>query len=326
MNLKIYARPRLVYANSETEIPLVSIIIPTYRRESMLKEALTSALLQDTKAPIEIIVVDNDPESAASILAKVPHQQSRHQLRYYVNSANIGMFGNWNQGLSLAKGRWLSFLHDDDWLAPQFVSDMLPLMQDGVEFAVCQVKAGNLGYEPGILPRRRDSDRVSLLTIDDLVYTNPSPAPGLLLSREKLIDIGGFDPDTYPSGDYLTYTRCARSVISVRLNRTLAYYRMSDSQTFKENTLQLMIEQSDRIKRELLSNAQGLSTITYVLSMAYWFRIAREHATDLSLLKFDWRLKIALAISRVQPLLRVAKGVRLLIKFLIRKEWKPSRS
>lgn len=312
MSVHTPAPTRLVHASSRSSAsPLISIIIPTYCRDTMLAEALTSALLQDTAEPIEIIVVDNDPLSTAAVLTQVPHEKTRHQLKYYVNETNLGMTGNWNQGIALARGRWVSMLHDDDWLAPQFISTMLPLMQSGAEFAACNVKTGNQDFNPKILHRSRDSNRVSAITLDDLVYGNPSPAPGLLISREKLIKINGFDHENYPCADYATYIQCARNGKSSRINRTLAYYRTTDSETFKGNTLQLMIEKSDKIKRELLRDLGTLSSITYIISMAYWFRIAREHNADISIIKLDRHLKAAKKLSYSPLIYKLATATRI---------------
>jgi len=284
----------------------------------MLAEALTSALRQDAAEPIEIIVVDNDPESAAKVLSSVDLYGSQHSMRYYVNETNLGMFGNWNQCISLARGRWISLLHDDDWLSPAFVSAMLPLVQDGIDFAVCRVAIGSSGFDPAVLQRKRDDDEITPLTLDDLIYGNPSPAPGLLILKEALVTTGGFDPDTYPCGDYITYTRCASSVRTGRLNRTLAYYRTTDSQTFKEDTLRAMVRQSLEIKQGLLRNAPAASTLTFILSMAFWFRLALVNGKSLNSIQFDWRLKCALIISRFRIITLVLETMRKGTKIIIR--------
>lgn len=282
----------------------------------MLAEALVSALRQDTTFPVEIIVVDNDPESAAKVLALVELHSCAHGVRYYVNETNLGMFGNWNQCLALARGRWITLLHDDDWLSPGFVSAMLPLVRNGIDFAVCRVAIGSSGFDPRILQRARDSDGISPLTVDDLVFGNPTPAPGLLVLKQALVAAGGFDPATYPCGDYITYARCASGVRAARLDRTLAYYRTTDSQTFKEDTLRAMVRQSIEIKQGLLQNAPAASTLTYILSMAFWFRLARKHGKSMDGLALDWRLKSAAVLSRVRPIALVLEALRKGVKRL----------
>jgi glycosyltransferase involved in cell wall biosynthesis len=301
---------RLIFDKPGKQIPLITIAIPTYRRDTMLVEALMSALVQDATVPIEILVVDNDPESAANVLSLVDTENSRHSVRYFVNETNLGMFGNWNQCIALARGRWFTLLHDDDWLAPSFISEMMPLARDGVDFAVCRVASGVSAFDPAVLRRRRDSDKITYLTLDDLIFGNPSPAPGILILKEALVAAGGFDPSAYPCADYITYARCALNVRAALLNRTLAYYRISDSQTFKDDTLEKIIKQSIEIKQNLMRKAPPTSLLTYILSMAYWFRLAREHGKSVDNLADDRWLKIALVLSRLQPLAFALLAIR----------------
>lgn len=307
---------RIIYEKSSKEIPLVTIAIPTYRRDLMLVDALASALMQDARDPIEIIVVDDDPESSANVLLSVDSQSCQHSLRYYVNDNNLGMFDNWNMCIALARGRWVTLLHDDDWLAPTFVSEMLPLAREGFDFAVCRVASGFSGLDPAKLRSRRDSSNITPLTLDDLIYGNPSPAPGILILKEALVATGGFDPAAFPCADYITYTRCARNVRAGRLNRTLAYYRTTDSQTFKGDTLIKMIIKSIEIKKGLLTNASAVAVLTYILSMTYWFRLARQQARNVDYLANDWRLKSAVVLSHLPVVAFALRVLRCLTKRL----------
>ena len=90
----------------------VTIIIPTYRRVPLLREAVQSALAQ-TYADIEIIVVSDgpDPEARAAI-ETLTHTHTN--LRYAELPTNAGPAGARNAGARLATGEWLSFLDDDD--------------------------------------------------------------------------------------------------------------------------------------------------------------------------------------------------------------------
>lgn len=115
----------LKFQGSGTAEPLLTIAITTFKRPFFLIEALESALDQNTELPYEIVVVDNDPESQCLeyVLEKRPDVRSRN-FRYYVNPQNIGMYGNINRCVPLARGEWLSILHDDDFLRDNFIDAM----------------------------------------------------------------------------------------------------------------------------------------------------------------------------------------------------------
>lgn len=89
--------------------PLVSVIIPTYNRDTYLEEAIYSVAHQ-TYSNIEIIIVDdgstvNYAESICSKYAK---------CNYYFKP-NGGLSSARNFGISVATGEYIAFLDDDDY-------------------------------------------------------------------------------------------------------------------------------------------------------------------------------------------------------------------
>lgn len=104
---------------------LVSIAIPAYKC-NFLAESIESALNQDY-GNIELIIVnDKSPYDIDSVVGH--YNDSR--IRYYVNSKNLGKnnpVNNWNRCLELARGEFFVLLCDDDFLCPNFVSELLSL-------------------------------------------------------------------------------------------------------------------------------------------------------------------------------------------------------
>lgn len=257
--------------------PLISILVPTYRRPELLRQALLSALAQTAAPRHEIVVVDNDPAGDAGTLDTLGWLDDVPPLRYFVNQSNLGMTGNWNRCLELARGEWVTFLHDDDWLAPGFLAGMTPLLaSDDVVLATCEVEVGTLDYRPGPLSKAAGTATVERLDTSAYILSNVSPAPGILSRAHLLREMGGFDDDYYPCSDYVAYVNVARRGTALRLRRKLAYYRTTDSATFKGDTLVKMIRFSRGIKRILLQGEPTLrNRAAYVASMAYWRSLAR---------------------------------------------------
>ena len=86
---------------------LVSVIIPTYNREGMLKEAIDSVLLQDY-SDLELIVVDDGSVDATQALC----QSYGDRLRYFYTE-NRGVSHARNVGIreSMIVGSLVSFRH-----------------------------------------------------------------------------------------------------------------------------------------------------------------------------------------------------------------------
>jgi glycosyltransferase involved in cell wall biosynthesis len=89
----------------------VSVVIPTFRRPALLREAILSVRAQ-TGVAVETIVVDDSPEGSAEAVA-AEFADSVHYLR---NLQPTGGFPSVvrNLGWPLARGRVVHFLDDDD--------------------------------------------------------------------------------------------------------------------------------------------------------------------------------------------------------------------
>jgi len=97
--------------------PLVSVVVPTFRRPRLLGRALRSVRAQ-TYANWELIVSDDDPDGGETrrVVRAVFGDDAR--VRCVVNRGAHGQVGNVNNGLRAARGRWIKPLFDDDALKP----------------------------------------------------------------------------------------------------------------------------------------------------------------------------------------------------------------
>jgi glycosyltransferase involved in cell wall biosynthesis len=103
--------------------PLVSVIIPTYRRIEEVSEALRSVFNQ-TYANIEIIVVNDDPQvKIKNHLPKVP------SLRCLDHPTHQNSAAARNSGIRIAGGKYIAFLDDDDIWLPDKIEEQVKTME-----------------------------------------------------------------------------------------------------------------------------------------------------------------------------------------------------
>ena len=98
---------------------LVSIIIPTYKRCTMLSRAIRSVVNQTYKN-IEILVVDdNEPGDEFSIAVKrLINKLGYSQVKLVTQPKHINGAVARNAGIRAAKGEYICFLDDDDLYLP----------------------------------------------------------------------------------------------------------------------------------------------------------------------------------------------------------------
>jgi glycosyltransferase involved in cell wall biosynthesis len=105
--------------------PLVSVIITTYNRPSLLLEAVASVLNQTYKK-IEVVVVDNHSlEDVGAILENLKDER----IRFFKN-ANGGIIAvNRNVGIRQSRGQMLAFCDDDDLWTPNKLERQLAVFR-----------------------------------------------------------------------------------------------------------------------------------------------------------------------------------------------------
>lgn len=103
--------------------PLFSIIIPTYARPDLLREAIGSVLAQ-TVEDFECLVVDDASPSPVMV-------KDDRRVRVIHRSKNGGPAAARNTGLRAATGQYVTFLDDDDLYTP----DRLAIALEGLKHA-----------------------------------------------------------------------------------------------------------------------------------------------------------------------------------------------
>jgi len=110
-------------------MPKVSVVIPTYNRSGMVKEAISSVLVQ-TERDFEIIVVDDgSTDDTSSVVAAMEDGRISY---FYKN--NGGPASARNYGLSKGTGEYVAFLDHDDLWPPNYLEVMLSRLEKNTEF------------------------------------------------------------------------------------------------------------------------------------------------------------------------------------------------
>lgn len=118
--------------------PLVSIVIPTYRRSDRITRSAESALKQTCDC--EVIVVDDNGRGSEE-QKKTAEALSPYLNRgviYLVNEENRRASWSRNRGLEIARGKYITFLDDDDEIHPDKLRKQAELLETlGEEYSCC---------------------------------------------------------------------------------------------------------------------------------------------------------------------------------------------
>jgi glycosyltransferase involved in cell wall biosynthesis len=105
--------------------PDISVIIPTYNRISMLKEALDSVFAQEFDGVVEVIVVDDNSQDGTSAVVS----QKYPEVRLISLKENVGAYVTRNRALSEAKGKYIAFLDSDDLWEKNYLKSQITALE-----------------------------------------------------------------------------------------------------------------------------------------------------------------------------------------------------
>ncbi len=248
----------LIYGNPFAVVnPLLSVIIPTYRRSDTFCDALKSILAQQpTKIVWECLIIDNtelDETGNTSALKEVKKHNNPHIL-YYHNSHNIGPGYNWNRGVELARGQWICFLHDDDVLCTDALQQIERMLKMG------RKSKSDLGY---LNARRVDFQgafeshcsneyphfpQEVLTRFGVLVCGHTSagaPTCGTTILKKAYMEAGGINYDFGPSADAVLCYQIMKNYTVVNSDCILGGYRWSDNAMLNVESLLNCIRADD---------------------------------------------------------------------------------
>lgn len=107
--------------------PLVSVCIPTRDRLALLRKSLEGALAQ-TYAPYEIVISDNwSTDGTREFCLGLAASDLR--IRYVRPAQPVGLYANHNRAFGEARGRYVSFFHDDDRYDPEVLERFVAFLE-----------------------------------------------------------------------------------------------------------------------------------------------------------------------------------------------------
>jgi|GEM_PF-206065 glycosyltransferase involved in cell wall biosynthesis len=178
--------------------PLVTVIIPTYKRGWEYLNISVNSVLEQTYQNLEIIIIDDSPETYGNrhkIKEKMVELSfSDPRVRYLINEKNMGGSLARNRGIDAATGRYITFLDDDDEYLPEKVEHQVAFMEE----SDCDLSFENMVIynNKGTVVDVREYKDIEKFDNDYLLryhlMRHMTGTPTYMFKIEKLREIGGF--------------------------------------------------------------------------------------------------------------------------------------
>lgn len=211
----------------------VSIVIPTYNRAGIIRDAVNSVLRQ-SYSDFELIVVDDcSKDDTLAVLETVKDPR----LKVVRHEKNGGASAARNTGVRAAQGTWIAFQDsDDEWLPTKLERQMARLTEPGTRHVASYTAMIILGTPRDEGARKRTQVRYfpgdDFSPLDGDIYetqlkTNLVSTQTLVVRRDLMNELGGFDLSATPLEDWDCAIRIASRGTIAFVDEPLVIQRFS---------------------------------------------------------------------------------------------------
>jgi glycosyltransferase involved in cell wall biosynthesis len=240
--------------------PLVSIGIPTFNGAKYLRESVESVLSQ-TCGDFELVLIDDASSDETWAIAE-EYGRKDPRVSAVRNSKTLGLVGNFNRCLELAKGRYVCVWHQDDVMMPQNIEKKVALLAANPQVGFVHSNVlmiddqGQILSEHWELDSRHDYIAPGRAFFLKMIQPgkNYVCCPSVLARRECYERLGNFRSELYFTCDWEMWIRLSLYYDVGCLGTPLVQFRRhSDSESFRiEGTV-------SEIEQELLAKYLVLS-------------------------------------------------------------------
>lgn len=209
------------------ETPLVSILVRTCARPDTLRETLIS-IRNQTYTNFEVIVIEDGVPSSKKMIET---EFSDMNILYNATGEKVGRSAAANLALSLAKGKYLNFLDDDDVFYCDHIETLVSELQNSKENIVFssafETPIEIISKKPYIYKIRDKKIRYSFnYNCLRILVGNFLPIQSVMFDREVYQNVGNINEKMDALEDWDFWLRCSLKYRFKFIKKTTSIYRV----------------------------------------------------------------------------------------------------
>lgn len=172
----------------------VSVVMPTYRNDGYALKRAIKSVINQTYNNWELIIIDDNKEKKYSrMVKKIIYELKDKRIIYIKNEKNLGSARTRNKGIEYARGKYITFLDDDDEYLPKKIESQFNLMiEKNADYSLTDLDLFNDNNQ--LVRKRRHTyikENEELLKLHLKYHLTGTDT--LMFKKEYLIRIGMFD-------------------------------------------------------------------------------------------------------------------------------------
>ena len=300
--------------------PRASVLLTSYNHERFVTDALESVAAQ-TFADFELIVTDDCSDDGSAAVIRAWLDRTGFPATFIVNETNLGITTVRNNALRVARGRLVCSLAGDDFYEPDRLAVQVGAFEpcdDAVAVVYGDVRIvdeGGAVVEPSFLrrpgrPWPPPEGRVwSRLLADNFI-----PAPGVMMRRDAIDDVGGYD-ESLVYEDYDMWLRLADRFEFRYVDACVSNYRVVPSSLSRAPSRRRELAECD-VRILLKWRGRSVESDVVVARRLWdvgWELAARDRTEGLRILRLAWETGLSGRRRWFRPLAYVPGMPRLVV-------------
>lgn len=219
---------------TQTETPVISVLMSVYNAERYVAEAVQSILGQ-TEGRFEFLIVnDGSTDASASILNRYAAQDSRIRV---IHQDNRGLIASLNLLLDQARAPIVARMDSDDVSRPERFAVQLAEMTAHPEIAVLGTNTDELDADGAYFPCSDFHPEQSQDIRERLMVASAMCHPSVMMRRDVIRSVGGYRAAFRHCEDYDLWLRVSEHHAMRNLPDRLFLYRRSPDQVSEKHIL-----------------------------------------------------------------------------------------
>ena len=251
-------------------MPKVSVVMPAYNAEAYIGAAMES-ILNQSFGDFEFLILNDCSTDGTEAIIK---SYDDPRIVYLKNEKNLGVAATLNKGLAAAQGEYIARMDADDFSLPQRFEKQVAYLDAHPEVTV-------LGTQVQFFSDRGDGEPFCYLGSPaqlkiDLLFASAIAHPSVMLRRQVILDMGGYDRQFEGLEDYELWCRISEQAMLAVYPQVLLRYRIHPGQVTQQPS-ERKRQAARRLKQRQLTQL-GLPTEGDIAE-AYYNYQAKERKT-----------------------------------------------
>lgn len=215
--------------NSNT--PLVTIIVPVYNAQEYLHRCIGS-LLEQSFVDFELLLINDGSKDNSGVICD--EYAARDERIRVFHKENGGVSSARNLGLDNAKGIWISYVDSDDWVAKDYLKNLVGHAKIGIDLVISfptYIYTDGSSSKPNYLSKLVDEHNFEKIFVEHSMHQNTSPWSKLF--RREIIESANirFCEDMHIGEDLLFLYTYMLSTAKIYISSDTDYFYCYDLET-----------------------------------------------------------------------------------------------